>query len=215
MKFSPMMVAVAAAGIQLCLPASSFADEMVKDYVESASGSVVTNPYGECWRTNYADTTEKLEECGYEKAKPVEVAVEVVAAPTAASVTTKVVREVTIGASMLFGFDSAELTHDATAVIDERIQALRGNATLTSVMRVEGHTDSTGPADYNLGLSQRRAQAVADYILSQAPRLNPSDIEVVGKGEAEPVASNDTKEGREQNRRVVVFAEAEATESGN
>ena len=61
---------------------------------------------------------------------------------------------------MLFAFDSANSPDDAKAVIDERIQSLKGGAKLTSVMRVEGHTSNTGPAEYNMGLSQRRAQAL-------------------------------------------------------
>ena len=137
------------------------------------------------------------------------MSVEVVATPTAATITAKVMEEITIAASMLFAFDSAELSNDAKAVIDERIQSLKGGAKLTSVMRVEGHTDSTGPAEYNMGLSQRRAQAVADYIVSNSMKLKATDVEVVGKGESDPVASNDTREGRAQNRRVVVLAEGE------
>jgi OOP family OmpA-OmpF porin len=63
-----------------------------------------------------------------------------------------------------------------------------------------GHTDSTGPADYNQGLSERRAQAVADYIISEG--IDAAIIDVSGEGENNPIASNDTAEGRAQNRRV-------------
>ncbi|MCP5438403.1 MAG: OmpA family protein [Chromatiaceae bacterium] len=205
-KLNKVLVAVLF-GVQAAFASTAMAEDMVNNYVESPSGSVVTNPYGECWRTPYQDTTEKLEECGY--AKPKSMSVEVVATPTAATITAKVMEEITIAASMLFAFDSAELSDDAKAVIDERIQSLKGGAKLTSVMRVEGHTDSTGPAEYNMGLSQRRAQAVADYILSNSMKLQATDIEVVGKGESDPVASNDTREGRAQNRRVVVLAEGQ------
>jgi OOP family OmpA-OmpF porin len=110
--------------------------------------------------------------------------------------------KIAIAATMLFDFDSAELSEDAKAVIDERIQALAGQARLTSAMRIEGHTDSTGPEAYNLQLSERRAQAVADYIVSKAYRVTAEDIELIAKGESEPVASNATREGRAQNRRV-------------
>jgi OOP family OmpA-OmpF porin len=69
-------------------------------------------------------------------------------------------------------------------------------------MKVEiaGHTSSTGPAEYNLDLSQRRAQAVADYLISKG--LDPARFTVKGYGEADPVADNATPEGRARNRRV-------------
>ncbi|MCB1774667.1 MAG: OmpA family protein [Gammaproteobacteria bacterium] len=75
-------------------------------------------------------------------------------------------------------------------------------------MRIEGHTDSTGPEAYNLALSERRAQAVADYIVGQT-RLTAADVEIIPMGESTPVASNDTAAGRAENRRVTIFAEGE------
>ena len=64
----------------------------------------------------------------------------------------------------------------------------------------EGHTDSTGPEEYNLGLSQRRAGAVQDYLISQG--ISEDRLTMEGKGETEPLVSNDTREGRAQNRRI-------------
>ena len=163
---------------------------------------------GECVEAVGGDTSP-MEVCGDAMPKQQEPAgtLEVVAAETAATATATEMEKITIAASMLFDFDSANLSDDARAVIDERIQALAGQAKLTSIMRVVGHTDSTGPEAYNLQLSQRRAQAVADYILPRAYRVSASDIEVAGKGESQPVASNDTREGRAQNRRVEIFAQ--------
>jgi OOP family OmpA-OmpF porin len=174
-------------------------------------GAPVTNPYKECWQAT-GGSTATMEACGDVVPQAAVVTpkpraqLEVVTAPTAASLTGTVDNRIEIAAAMLFGFDSAELTDDAKAVIDERVQALRGRARLTSTMLVEGHTDSVGPAEYNLRLSERRAQAVADHILSQAYRLSADDIQVVGLGETQPVASNATAEGRAENRRVVIFA---------
>jgi OOP family OmpA-OmpF porin len=205
MQINKLLVAVLFGG-QAMLSAAVLAEDAVKNYVDS-SGGPVTNASGECWRTPYADTTERREECGDKAASEMEV--EVVAAPTAGTVTATLAQQVTIAANMLFAFDSAELSDDAMAVIDERIDTLRGGARLTSVMKVEGYTDSTGPEAYNMQLSQRRAQAVADYIVSRSYNVNGNDIEVIGRGEADPVAPNSTVEGRAQNRRVVVFAEGE------
>jgi OOP family OmpA-OmpF porin len=184
------------------------ADE-VNSYLVDSSGNVVTSSSGDCVRTS-GMTDVKLEECGYKKAAaPEPVRVEVVAAPKAVTMTTKVMEKIELAAAMLFDFDSAKLTDDAKAVIDERIERLKGKVKLTSIMKVEGHTDSTGPEEYNLKLSQQRAQAVADYIVANAVRVSTSDIEVIGKGESEPAHSNDTREGRQLNRRVVIFAEGE------
>ncbi len=67
-------------------------------------------------------------------------------------------------------------------------------------IQVEGHTDSTGTEAYNQTLSERRAQSVADFLVGQG--LDPTRIYAVGYGEMRPVATNDTAEGRQQNRRV-------------
>ena len=65
-----------------------------------------------------------------------------------------------------------------------------------------GYTDSTGSDEYNLALSRRRAQAVADYLANQ--NVNSTRFTVQGFGKSDPVASNDTAEGRAENRRVEV-----------
>jgi OOP family OmpA-OmpF porin len=67
-------------------------------------------------------------------------------------------------------------------------------------VEVGGHTDSTGPEAYNLGLSERRAGSVADYL--SANGIDASRLTVVGFGEANPVADNGTRDGRAQNRRT-------------
>ena len=71
-----------------------------------------------------------------------------------------------------------------------------------TLIDVTGHTDSTGSADYNQKLSQNRAQSVAQYLVSQG--LDQRRFLVRGAGEAEPIATNDTADGRAQNRRVEI-----------
>lgn len=73
---------------------------------------------------------------------------------------------------------------------------------------ITGHTDSTGTEKYNQKLSERRAQAVADYILSAGVEYN--NLTVKGLGEAQPIASNKTAEGRKKNRRVDIVVEAKS-----
>ncbi|MCL4169596.1 UNVERIFIED_CONTAM: hypothetical protein GTU68_028524, partial [Idotea baltica] len=71
-----------------------------------------------------------------------------------------------------------------------------------TVIQVLGHTDSVGSADYNLGLSQRRASAVASVLISGG--VSSQRVTTVGMGETAPIASNDTEAGRQANRRVEI-----------
>ena len=97
-----------------------------------------------------------------------------------------------------FEFDSAKLTAGSTATLDEAVQILKRHSDLK--VEIAGHTDSQGNDDYNMGLSKRRAQAVADYLIAHG--ANANNIMVKGYGETDPVANNGTKEGRAANRRV-------------
>jgi OOP family OmpA-OmpF porin len=97
-----------------------------------------------------------------------------------------------------FAFDSAKLTDDSTASLDDALQILKRHTDLK--VEVAGHTDSMGSDEYNLGLSKRRAQAVADYLIAHG--ANAANITVKGYGESDPVADNATEAGRAQNRRV-------------
>ena len=100
-----------------------------------------------------------------------------------------------------FAFDSANLTSDAKSILDNAAHTI--NSRSATSITVEGHTDSNGPDDYNQGLSERRANSVKNYLASKGVS---SSITAVGKGESNPVASNDTREGRAENRRVDVLA---------
>jgi len=74
-------------------------------------------------------------------------------------------------------------------------------------LQLEGHTDSIGSDDYNLKLSQQRADAVRDFLVEQG--VSASTISAVGLGKADPVATNDTASGRQQNRRVELVVSGE------
>jgi outer membrane protein OmpA-like peptidoglycan-associated protein len=99
---------------------------------------------------------------------------------------------------VLFDFDQATLKPGAKEKLAKVSGILLAYPTLR--MEVEGHTDSVGTDDYNLQLSQRRADAVRDYLVSNGIAM--ANVQSVGLGKAAPVASNDTAEGRQQNRRV-------------
>lgn len=97
-----------------------------------------------------------------------------------------------------FAFDSAKLSPESEAVLDEAVQELNDAPNVS--VRVEGHTDSIGSEAYNLELSQRRAEAVVDYLVARG--IEAGRIEPIGMGESHPIESNDTEEGRYHNRRV-------------
>lgn len=97
-----------------------------------------------------------------------------------------------------FDFNKANVREDATAVLKEAATVLKDNATLK--VSVEGHTDSKGSDDYNLKLSMQRAAAVKAFLVKEG--VVESRLSTRGLGEAQPVASNETEDGRAQNRRV-------------
>ncbi|HKX59476.1 MAG TPA: OmpA family protein [Steroidobacteraceae bacterium] len=107
---------------------------------------------------------------------------------------------------VLFDTDEATLKPGATEIITRLADFLTRNE--TTRIRVEGHTDSTGDDAYNTELSRRRAQAVADALMTRSIPANR--VEVIGRGEGFPVATNDTSAGRQQNRRVeIIFSDPE------
>jgi len=99
-----------------------------------------------------------------------------------------------------FGFDSAEIGESDGQILDVAVEQLREAPEVR--VSVVGHTDSIGAEAYNQGLSQRRARAVVSYLTSRG--IAAERLTAEGKGEAEPLASNDTSDGRAQNRRVAL-----------
>lgn len=108
---------------------------------------------------------------------------------------------VTMPDGILFDVDSAAIR----ASLQSDLRALARNLQQypNTTVDVLGHTDSDGSAAYNQDLSARRAQAVAGVLLEEG--VAPSRVRALGRGESEPVASNLTPEGRQQNRRVEVI----------
>ena len=150
------------------------------------------NPYGltwmngtneHCWRNNFWTPATALQGCGGQAQAP-----EVTA------------NKVTFNADTFFDFDRATLKPEGRNILDQvatQVQQLN----LESLIAV-GHTDSVGSDAYNQRLSERRAAAVKNYLVSKGV---PADqIIASGRGETQPVADNATREGRAKNRRVEI-----------
>lgn len=119
---------------------------------------------------------------------------------------------VTFASALLYDFDSNIVRAEAATNL-RNLAASLGKFPNTDILIV-GHTDATGTSDYNQGLSQRRATAAADYLVMQG--VSSSRIRTAGRGENEPIASNDTEAGRQANRRVeiAIVANAAARKAG-
>ena len=108
--------------------------------------------------------------------------------------------KITFDSGILFASNESSLEPPARANLEQLAQTLVKYDDTNII--IEGHTDSQGSEAYNLELSKRRAQSVANYLAQQ--NVNPTRFTEMGYGEAYPVASNDTVEGRRQNRRVEI-----------
>jgi hypothetical protein len=104
------------------------------------------------------------------------------------------------GRKVLFDFNKAVLKPEARAQLEGVLQALKEQPSLQ--VQVVGHTDGVGSDAYNMKLSQRRAESVADFLIKNGSRKEY--LQVDWKGKREPIASNANAEGRAQNRRVEI-----------
>lgn len=156
------------------------------------------NPFGDvwkngtrelCWRDNFWTPATGIPGCD---GVPVAQAETPVVAPTA----TKVV----LNADTFFDFDKSTIKPEGRQILDQVVAQV--NTINLETLIATGHTDSIGTDAYNMALSQRRANSVKDYLVSKGV---PADrVYVEGKGESQPVATNKTREGRAQNRRVEI-----------
>ena len=107
----------------------------------------------------------------------------------------------TINERLLFATNESALKPEQVTILEATAKNLVSVGILTA--RVEGHTDSTGTTAYNQMLSQARAQSVARALQTSGMRFDADQI--IGRGETIPLSPNDTAEGRQDNRRVVVI----------
>jgi len=109
--------------------------------------------------------------------------------------------KVTLSSEVSFDFDSSEIKYNFADSLN-KLSSIIAKYDKT-VVHVVGHTDSVGSDSYNQQLSERRARAVGEYLVSRG--VDPARIHMEGRGEREPRASNETAAGRQLNRRVEIF----------
>jgi outer membrane protein OmpA-like peptidoglycan-associated protein len=153
--------------------------------------------------SNYLKELEKLDSINKivkEDIKPIEVAKieeEPVRPKEAAPVTPSLVPEVKAVETLLFAPNSAQIKPSKFAVLVTQLKSDK-NATVT----IDGYADADASDEYNLKLSQKRANSVKAYLISKG--INSSRITINAYGEKNPIADNETPEGKAKNRRVVI-----------
>jgi OmpA-OmpF porin, OOP family len=179
-------------------------------YVGSGAGVVATNPFGLCWHMGADWTPDKaaapcdtVPRAAVAPA-PIAKAPEPAPAPIAAAAPAPVVIEkITLSTDVLFEFNKADLKPAGQQKLDELAQNAQG-ANVEKVVLV-GHADRIGSEDYNQELSEKRAQAVADYLKQKG--VDSTRLQVEGKGKTEPITGNEcSKMGPENNKNQKLIA---------
>ena len=158
-------------------------------YVQDGFGGPVKDPFGKC-----------VLSAGGSRVPGCVEEVAVIPPPTPVHET------MTLGADTFFDFNKSNLKPAGMAKLDELAAKLQQLGSAVTAVGVTGHTDSIGSEAYNLKLSERRAQAVVNYLEQRG--VNPNVIRAQGMGKANPIASNATPAGRAQNRRVEITVDS-------
>jgi OOP family OmpA-OmpF porin len=176
----PMFKGLLLAGLTVA-SGSSFA---AAGYVDDSSKGIVRTGYGDCLHTGRWGEENFIEEC------------DPVAKAEVAAVETVIVKElkpVALEADALFAFDSAELTAEGRNRLDQVVGSLTAKQLENKQIEITGYTDRIGPETYNQTLSERRAQAVREYLVSKG--LPADAISTQGLGAAKPVVGCEGERG--------------------
>lgn len=178
-----LLPALCVAGAVLSAPAVA---EDWTGYAIDSSVSVVRSGFGECVHTSSWSKDIVNAECNPAQIAAFEPAV-VEPEPR------RSVQRINLASDAYFGFDKAVLKPEGMAKLDEVAAALQGKQ--DPRIQITGYTDRIGPEDYNRGLSQRRAEAVRDYLVSKG--IEAEIIETAAMGESNPVVACEGKTGNE------------------
>jgi OmpA-OmpF porin, OOP family len=215
MELKKLILATLVSGGWVFAASQSFAasDLMSSGYAHDASGVVVRDNSGNCVRTSNWTKQSATKDCDSHLLPPPVAAAPapepVAAAPDPVPAEIAAIEPqrdpINISEKAQFDFDQAVLRAEDKQRLDAAVaelKALPEDATI----QVTGYTDSVGTEEYNRDLSMRRAQAAQEYLVSNG--VDQKRIVLSGMGESNPIASNDTAEGRAMNRRVEVVAES-------
>jgi len=209
MELKKLILATLVSGGWIFAAPQSFAasDLMSSGYAHDSSGIVVRDSSSNCVRTSNWTEQSATAQCDAHLLPPVAAAPAEPAAPAPAEIAAiEPQREpINIAEKAGFDFDQAVLRAEDKQRLDAAVAQMK-TLPEDATIQVTGHTDSIGSEKYNQELSMRRAQAAQEYLVSNGVALNR--IVISGMGESNPIASNDTADGRAMNRRVEVVAES-------
>jgi OOP family OmpA-OmpF porin len=177
-------------------------------YVGNSAGYVVVDSGGHCVRTSSWTKDSAIPFCEPDMFPKEEVKAAPPPPPPAPMpkpAPQPVMKAVTLDAEALFDHDKSVIKPAGMRALDGLVADMQQYQSVDRIV-VIGHTDSQGTEQYNQALSERRANAVKDYLVSKG--VPASEIETKGMGETQPVADNKTKEGRAKNRRVEIDIQA-------
>lgn len=185
---------------------TSSAEADLSPYWVDSYGNYVRDSSGSCVRTSSWPKDNPVAECGDKVAEPEPVATAEEPAPVEVSVPEP--EPVVVKGSAGFESGSNSLTPEGKAEINRMAKELE-TADIASIVII-GHTDSSGPEEFNLKLSEKRAEAVREELIADG--IDPNIVEARGMGETQPIADNSTVEGRAKNRRVEINVNASKTQ---
>lgn len=205
-RISNLLAIIAATALTANVAIAHEGGQANEAYVGDSSKHYILDSSGDCVHTSSWSKETATKECNPELF-PEPVAKAPPPPPPPPPPPQPVYEKITLSATALFDFDSDMLKDEGKAAIhdiDEQIKAKGGSVVDINVI---GHTDSTGPEEYNEQLSLRRATSVKNFMVSEG--IDAGIIDVSGKGESSPIADNSTREGRAENRRVEIHVGAD------
>lgn len=181
--YAPALLTLASLAVVSAAPA----DQLTKEgyAIGTPDRTIVVNGYGSCWRTGFWTPDMAITECDPDLVKVAAVAPQ--PAPISPPPMKPATIVVTLQSDTLFEFDSSVISGEGKQQLDEQVVAKMNEFPQIEMVHITGHADRIGSEAYNQKLSQRRANAVRDYLVGQG--IAGSRTESVGLGESSPAVS--------------------------